>query len=354
VLIMIQAHTLDAWTARSERSSELFRQLIFLGGFAAPTFLFLSGVGLVFSGERTLAREGRWTRAGEEIITRGLQLFALAFLFRLQAFVVSPGSPLVTVFRVDILNVMGVGVAVAGLVWLVAGTRLRAALVCAAAAAAAAILTPVIRDAAWVGSLPVWFQWYLRPSGEHTTFTLLPWVGFVFAGAAWGLLAGRWGDDRREGRLHRSTAVAGAALIGFGAYAASRPPLFAASEFWTSSPAYFTIRTGVLLCGLSLAYIAARAAVPHGWSMRPLERLGRASLFVYWIHVELVYGYASWPWRHRLLVWQTMVGCAAFCCVMYAAVLLRDHVANKRRKSIYTHRAGSLEPAFSRPSAELL
>ena len=34
----------------------------------------------------------------------------------------------------------------------------------------------------------------------------------------------------------------------------------------------------------------------------PLATLGRASLFIYWIHVELVYGYASWFWRRRLPV----------------------------------------------------
>ena len=43
----------------------------------------------------------------------------------------------------------------------------------------------------------------------------------------------------------------------------------------------------------------------------PLERLGPHSLFIYWIHVELVYGYSSWLWRHRLPLWGTAIALRA-------------------------------------------
>ena len=49
------------------------------------------------------------------ICRRGLEIFILAFLFRLQGFIVTPGSHPVTLFRVDILNIMGPAIAVAGL-----------------------------------------------------------------------------------------------------------------------------------------------------------------------------------------------------------------------------------------------
>ncbi len=63
----------------------------------------------------------------------------------------------------------------------------------------------------------------------------------------------------------------------------------------------------------------------------PLERLGRSSLFVYWIHVELVYGYASWLWWGRLPFAATLVAYAAFSALMYGAVLLRDRVVREWR-----------------------
>jgi hypothetical protein len=62
--------------------------------------------------------------------------------------------------------------------------------------------------------------------------------------------------------------------------------------------------------------------------------MGRASLFIYWIHVELVYGYASWLWRGQLPLFIAAAAFAAFCVAMYGAIELRDRaVANWRRIS---------------------
>jgi len=47
---------------------------------------------------------------------------------------------------------------------------------------------------------------------------------------------------------------------------------------------------------------------------------------VYWIHVELVYGYATWPLHHRLSLWQLALAYSVFTTAMYGAVLLKDRV----------------------------
>ena len=67
-----------------------------------------------------------------------------------------------------------------------------------------------------------------------------------------------------------------------------------------------------------------------------LERFGRSSLFVYWIHVELVYGYASWLLRRRLPLWGTATAFLAFTAVMFGAIVLRDHLVSawRRREQI--------------------
>ena len=102
-----------------------------LGGFAAPLFLWLAGLGLVLSAERVLDRSPETSeRSTEAVVRRGAEIFILAFLFRLQAFIVSPGSSPVTLFRVDILNVMGPAMAVAGLIWASRRDRRRAAVAC--------------------------------------------------------------------------------------------------------------------------------------------------------------------------------------------------------------------------------
>jgi len=334
VLVMMEAHTLDAWTRGADHRTIAFRDAQILGGFAAPLFLWLAGVGVVLSATRRAERRGSRAAAVDAVCRRGLEIFLLAFLFRLQSFVLSPGTPAALLFRVDILNVMGPAIVITGLIWGISTvSRSPGPLVAAyaAVAAAATLLTPVVRATPLVDMLPIWFQWYLRPAGDYTVFTLFPWVGFVFAGGACGALLAtiRTSDDER--RLHVWIGAAGAALTAIGMYGATFPSIYRASSFWTTSPSFFTIRVGVLMLTLSAAYASSALLERSGITLPSLERLGRSSLFVYWIHVELVYGYASWLWHARLPLWGTAIAFAIFSAVIYRAVLWRDDVVSAWR-----------------------
>jgi uncharacterized membrane protein len=321
---MILAHVLDAWTLPAERARSAFRYLTIISGFAAPLFLWLAGVALVLSAERTARRSGRRT-AWQSVVRRGLEIFILAFVFRVQAFFLSPGGWPISIFRVDILNIMGPAIVAAGLIWGLVASRRWLLATYSAAAFSVAMLTPLVRAAEWVNRLPVWLQWHLKPGGEHTTFTLLPWAGFVLAGAAVGVIIGAARDDR--GRwLYAGLGLGGAAIIVLGFYAAFLPPIYRQSSFWTSSPTYFAIRIGTVMLALTTMFAIGEIAAVWGLSFRPLERLGRASLFVYWVHVEIVYGYATWLLRLHLRVWQALVGFTLFSLFMYGVVILRDRL----------------------------
>ena len=329
---MIEAHTIDAWTKVSARRGPAFRDAVILGGFAAPLFLWLAGVALVLSANAGVRRGASRKDAAAAVCRRGLEIFILAFLFRLQAFIVSPGGHPVALFRVDILNIMGPAIAVAALVWLISESATVVAAVYGALAVAFAMLSPVVRTLGAVDRLPLWVQWYIRPAGEYTTFTAFPWAGFVFAGAAVGaLLSAAAATESTVRRLHWGLALAGLALVGLGFYTASLPAIYRQSSFWTSSPTYFAIRVGVLTTGLAVLYAAERVAGRFGAVLAPLERFGRSSLFVYWIHVELVYGYATWPIHGRLPLWGVGIAYAAFTALMYGAVVWRDRIAARPR-----------------------
>jgi uncharacterized membrane protein len=334
VLVMIEAHTFDAWTRATSRVGHNYRNLTVLGGFAAPLFLWLAGVALVLSAERTLERTGSRREAAAAICRRGLEIFILAFLFRVQAFIVSPGSALVMVFRVDILNIMGPGIVLAGLIWGVAEGVRTAAIAFSVLTAAIAMITPVVRSAQWVNALPRVAQWYVRPEADYTNFTMFPWVAFVLAGAAVGALIAAARDSRQERRLQVVLGGLGALFVGAGFYTATLPSLYhPRSLFWYTSPTFFAIRLGVMMVALTLLY-GLQAGIGQ-WAtafmkltklMTPIERIGRSSLFIYWIHVELVYGYTTWPLRHRLTLWQMAVAYTLFCAAMYGALVLRDRV----------------------------
>ena len=357
VLIMIWAHTMDAWTRAADRHGVAYRDAAVLGGFAAPLFLWLAGLAIVLAATRAAERPdptaapvrrstGR-ARGVEVVCRRGLEIFILAFLFRLQEFIVTPGGSPVTLFRVDVLNIMGPAMVGVGLLWGAGGTVVARVVSCAVAAAAIGMLTPIVRASSLVGALPIWLQWYMRPAGDLTIFTLFPWAGFVFAGGAVGALVAATRNERAERRLHVILGAFGAVLIAFGFYMSGRPSIYRVSSFWTSSPTWFAIRVGILMVAVSAVFAASlishentktrnqnrlfRAFVVS-WQA-PLARLGRSSLFIYWIHVELVYGYATWLIRGRLPLWAAIVACAAFCAAMYGAIVLRDRLlANWRAR----------------------
>ncbi len=324
VLLMIEAHTIDAWTRLRDKQLLAYGYGTVLGGFAAPMFLWLAGLGVAMSMARSYARTGSRQTALHAATIRGVEIFLLAFLFRLQAFIVSPGSHPVTLFRVDVLNVMGPAMVAVGLLWAAASQTWTRVATFAIVAILIALVTPIVRASASVDLLPLWFQWYVRPAGEFTTFTMLPWSGFVFAGAAVGVLIASTTGARR---LHAVLAVVGVLMIAGGLYAASRPSIYTVPvNFWTSSPTFFAVRVGILM-----VVLAALSFVPPFAALEPLAALGRASLFVYWIHVELVYGYASWLWRHRLPLWAWAIGYLAFTLLIYRAIGLRDRFLANRR-----------------------
>jgi uncharacterized membrane protein len=330
VVLMIEAHTIDAWTRAASKSTVGFRYATMLGGFAAPAFLWLAGVSIALAATRLERRGSKAAAAASTIAQRGLEIFVLAFLFRLQSFIVSPGKHPISLFRVDILNVMGPSIAVAALMWSArASARVRVVMY-ASAAIILAMATPIVRASAGVDLLPAWIQWYVRPTADYTTFTLFPWAAFVFAGSACGLFVAASGE-REERARHWLLAAAGVMVIALGWYASKQPSIYRTSSFWTTSPTWFAIRTGVLMVSLSALYAIAFALRRVGVDGQALARFGRASLFVYWIHVELVYGYATWPLHARLNFGGTLAAFGAFTVAMYWAVLLRDRIVERWR-----------------------
>ena len=321
VLLMIEAHTFDAWTLATEHARPAFGRLMVLGGMAAPLFLFLAGVAASLAASAQVERGHSTREAAGRVERRGWQIFLLAFLFRLQSFVLGGFVRPFTLLKVDILNIMGPAIACTAALWgCVSSRRARAVLLTSATLLLLAI-TPWVRNTPLLAALPDPVEWYIRPPVGQGTFTLFPWAGFVLAGAVLGVaLDGARSAAWTGGRLQALVAATGLALVLLGDWAGRQPILFAGATFWTTSPAYFAVRTGLILLMVAAAW---------AWSARPWRRpaasplvtFGVGSLFVYWVHVELVYGFASRPLRHRLSLEQCAVAWAGFSLAMYALLL---------------------------------
>lgn len=322
ILVMIEAHTLDAWTRLSARHDVLYGWAMIVGGFAAPAFLFLAGLSMALAAGSRLRRGKTAQEAGALATRRSLQIFGLAFVFRLQSWLISGGDPVQTLLKVDILNVMGLSMLAAAVLWSLGRERRDRAAWLIAGTVVIAMLTPIVRASPLLAHLPDPIEWYIRPIPGRGTFTLFPWAAFLLAGGAVGL----WLDAARtapeERRVNTILCAIGVTLT-LAAYAASfLPPIYAQTSFWTTSPTFFFVRLGILIVSLPLAF--AWNALWAGRSV--LQEFGRASLFVYWVHVELVYGVMSGPLHKSLTLNQALVAYALFSVAMFGAAKLRDRV----------------------------
>lgn len=343
VLIMVDAHLFDAWVRLSDRSDRQYRLAISVGGFAAPLFLFLAGVALMLATGSHLRRGATVDEVASLARRRGWQIFALAYLFRLQSYLISGGTFPDTLLKVDILNIMGLSMLLAALIWWLVASRSAGvhrfvhAAVFGLVALAFAMVTPLVRAGTTPEWLPYPVEWHLRAVPGTGAFTLFPWVGFLLAGCAVGL----WLDQARSEVAERRVMIglfSTGAAVALGGYGASfLPPLFPMTTFWTGSPTFFLVRLGVLMAAIPVAYVwSARS---RRWS--PVRQMGVASLFVYWIHVEMVYGVVSLPLHRKLEFWQAMGAYVSFCLFLLGLVMLKDRFRGRRSIAAPLHVAPS-------------
>jgi uncharacterized membrane protein len=286
VVIMIEAHTLDAWTRLDARHNATYARAMIVGGFAAPGFLFLAGIALALAAGSRLRRGRSEAEAAALARRRALQIFGLAFLFRLQSWLISGGDPVQALLKVDILNVMGLSMLAAALVWSLGRGRWDRVAWMLVATTLVAMVTPLVRAAPWLSPLPDPIEWYLRPIPGRGTFTLFPWGGFLLAGVAVGV----WLDAARTADAERRLNVMLAAT------------------------------------GIALTFAYAWNALWPGRSV--LQEFGRASLFVYWIHVELAYGVLTGPLHKSLTLGRAFTAYALFTVALFGAAKVKDQVVD--------------------------
>jgi len=316
-VIMLQGHVFHAFTATELRSGPHYILSQFVGGMPPAIFLFLTGVTFAFlmdSVERKgLGGGARFLAA----LRRSGYLFALAFLFRLQMWLFGlPNSPWTDVFKVDILNSMGLALGIMAIMS-VFQTVERARL-CALLGIVIAAASPLVSALSW-SSAPPLLKAYLAP--DPNTFSFFPWAAFVAFGMSAGSilrLAGREGTDK----VLQWTALLGLGLIAGGRYFADLPlSLYPKSDFWLNSPSLILIKLGVILVIAAFAYLWHEHVVREKWSW--VRQLGTTSLLVYWVHTELVYGRWLWILRDALSVPQTVVVAAAVIGLMLGLSILR-------------------------------
>src|SRR6202142_4261278 len=335
-VLMFQTHCYDSWLGGDARKSTFFMWSQLGGTLPAPLFLFLAGISFALVTDKLRQKGLPAGQVARTTIRRGAEIFGLGLLFRLQEFLISLGwAPWSDLFRVDILNTIGVSLMLMGaLCWMVLAvfgvTNSRTKLVSPAVLVAAAIsaLTPLL----WTTWQPRFLPWELESyvNGVHNLgvpqaglFPVFPWTGFAFAGLAFGFLLISDSARKLGAYAFLLAAVAGLVLIYGAKFVGTLGwKIYPVYSFWTTSPSFFAMRVGMLLLLVLMAYAWCRWGVGQ-WGFSPMIQLGQTSLLVYWVHIELVYGkYHIMPPRSQSIAGATR-GLITISLMMLALSIVR-------------------------------
>ena len=315
VVSMIEWHVYDAWTLHSVRDSAAWPAIKVVGGFAAPLFLFLAGVAVPMAIGAYERRGLTRPDAAWKLQKRGWQVFVLAHLFRFQSFLFNPNARWSGLLKPDILNILGLGLAGTAFLMGRARTAARRWMWLLLPALVIVALTPLSRTWWWPTLLHPRLEAYIRPS-NFGVFALFPWVAYVPLGAYIGALLMDATDEVAERRALVRLAVAGALSVAIGTAAGWLAPIAHAS-FWIDHASVFAIKAGCMMMALGASWwLVSRQPISM---VEPMLLLGRTSLFVYWVHVEIAYGVVSYPLHYALpLAWST-IGFVGVLLLMYKA-----------------------------------
>jgi uncharacterized membrane protein len=335
VLCMVEHHSLDAWMPDSFHGSELDHFMRFLGGVAAPAFLFLAGVAMVLMMEGALQKTGSVREAALGAAKRGLWIFIGAYLFRVQEWALAFGaSPASTILRIDVLNCIGLALMLTALVWSLGKRRIARAVLFFIAAAAVVLVSPLIWASPLTRLPPLLFN-YVRGSPPMALFPIFPWIAYSFAGALVGLHLAHTRASANPARAERNALALWLFLATpawfFVNFIDALPfHLYAGGlEWWRTSPAYFLLRCISMIWLLAASWLIEQAWQPVRSKMSwkrpgPLVALGQHSLVIYWVHIEIVYGRLMWPWRGRMTLPQASRCLALLFVAMIALAYLVD------------------------------
>src|SRR5258708_29456479 len=300
-LLMFQTHCYDSWLRPDLRDTSLYHWSQLGGTLPAPLFIFLAGISMALVTERLREKGIARNIIVKQTIFRGAEIFALGMLSRPQEYALGyKWVPWTDLFRVDVLNILGLSmILMALLCWLasaeqIASARARSIAGALTAATLIAMLTPPL----WTTHRPRFLPWPLEsyingvhvfPEPQHWLFPLFPWAAFAFAGLAVGFFVYTPFARRNEAVFFFLLGLAGVVACFLSRFFdQSSVHLYAVYDYWHSNPNFLLMRFGILLIITFLVYAWCRSGLAQ-LRPSPVIQLGKTSLLVYWVHIQFVY-----------------------------------------------------------------
>ncbi|MBI4547268.1 MAG: hypothetical protein HY707_04755 [Ignavibacteriae bacterium] len=340
IFFMLEGHVLRAVLTSEIQQTPIFQLHELFHGLSAPAFLFGAGLTFVISTRKRWGDYHHWGPPLARRIRRLLFVILLGLFLNLPFFsirkIIIEGTTdtSLQLFQCEVLTCIGIGLlALHGLVFFFK-TEARFYGVVIALTAAVCFLTPIVWDIDFLSYTPSFIA-QLFNSTHGSPFPLFPFVGFLFAGVlvSWEFLVAM--EKQQAHRFIRNLTLFGVIFIASGIMFDALPiRIYRTYDFWYTSPNYFLIRLGALMLLTGGAWYMARKRT----RVNPLLTVfGKESLFVYVLHLVVLYGSAANPEMNvqtvlgiNLPLLQSIGLFVLFTLVMLLATLVWNYLKEKR------------------------
>ena len=326
VVFMILAHGIDAWLIPAAKVGPVYEIIKVASGIPARLFLLLVGVSAAIQFDSSLRKGLPMTGLRNALAKRGVMILGLAYVFRVQQWVLSRFyGGMETLFRVDILNAIG---ACMILVALLATPRNGKRQILAALVGAAVFLSlgTTIGPAVFPAWIPRPISSYIGGQRPMAWFSLFPWAAWALVGVPIGHLW-VWVHEQptRLRTCFRWTIGVGASLVlGVTLIRYINPAIirYPNAVVMQMGPGIFFHRLGIIALLAGAGYFWRRTTGPR---FSVLGQLGKTSLLIYWVHIELCYGRLVYNFREKLPLAPALALVLLLTTLMFGVSLARTH-----------------------------
>ena len=338
VLLMIQGHAFTTLLSADYDAEMWHRRHTFVHGYTAPMFLFASGLAF---GVTTFRAWERMIVPGPALmkrLRRYATLIGIGYLLHLPALLPEDWVGMDEArwrdfLQVDVLQHVGVSLGLLQLGALVLKKPERLVGLVSVLFVLVVLGAPLVATIPVREVLPFALAGYVN-SESGSTFALVPWVGFTWAGL---LVAYAARTHPRPSHTWLGAITAATLLVLLVPIAINRTGWnpYGAHQFWRSSPYYFFFRLGNVMAVLTALMAVERLVDRYRLAERfaavratlgLAETLGQESLVVYVAHLVVLHGCVLGPglqsvWGRALPLREACLVTAALIVTMIALAL---------------------------------
>lgn len=292
LLFMIETHVFNAFLMPDLRAMAWFKNLTFINGLVAPSFLFISGFAFTIASQRKLEafRQYKfdfWRQLGRIVLIWlvGYSL-RLPYLSLQKMIDKAPTGELLPFFNVDVLHCIAFGLLLMFGLRLFIKSDIVYNAILTVITLISFIFAPLVYQIDFAQYMPIPLANYFNEL-HGSLFPLFPWLGFMLSGSVISYYYMLYKNRNEESRFLKFALRWGAVCILAGAFVLWFPlDMLDYISKVVPNQFFFIMRLGIVVVLLiSLRYYELSRATEKSFVLE----VGRESLLVYWLHLQVIY-----------------------------------------------------------------